>query len=95
MDYKLILTTFGLVFLAELGDKTQITALCLAAECQSRISVFIGSAAGLVLTSFIAVFCGDLLARLIPPFYIRIGAGVFFVAAGVMMLFTASHSLRT
>ncbi len=95
MDYKLILTTFGLVFLAELGDKTQLTALCLAAECQSRAAVFIGSALALVLTSFIAVFCGDLLARFIPPFYIKIGAGLFFVVTGLMILFTASLSLKT
>ncbi len=95
MDYKLIITTFGLVFLAELGDKTQLAALCLAAEAQSRVSVFIGSAAALVLASFIAVFCGDLLARLIPPLYIKIGAGLFFIAAGVMILFTASSTLRT
>ncbi|PIE66395.1 MAG: hypothetical protein CSA26_01005 [Desulfobacterales bacterium] len=94
MDYKLIFTTFGLVFLAELGDKTQLTALCLAAENQSRVSVFIGSAAALVLASLISVFCGDLLARVLPPFYIRIGAGLFFVIAGVMILFTALHSSK-
>ncbi|PIE68618.1 MAG: hypothetical protein CSA21_06400 [Deltaproteobacteria bacterium] len=50
-----------------------------------RVPVFIGASAALVLTSFMAVFCGDLLARLIPPLYIRIGAGVFFVVAGLMI----------
>ncbi|PIE70997.1 MAG: hypothetical protein CSA22_04505 [Deltaproteobacteria bacterium] len=94
MDYKVMAASFGLVFLAELGDKTQLAALCLAAESQSRVSVFSGSAAALVLASFLAVFFGDLLARLIPPFYIRIGAGLFFVAAGLMILFTAVQASK-
>ena len=42
MDIKLMLTTFGLVFLAELGDKTQLAAFCLSANCDSKVSVFLG-----------------------------------------------------
>jgi Ca2+/H+ antiporter, TMEM165/GDT1 family len=87
MDYKLILTTFGLVFLAELGDKTQLAAFCLSANCDSKLSVFLGSASALVVTSLLAVVFGGVIARFIPPQYIKIGAGVFFIIVGLWTVF--------
>lgn len=92
MDYKLILTTFGLVFLAELGDKTQLAAFCLSADCDSKLSVFIGSASALVVSSLLAVLCGGFVARFVPPQYIKIGAGVFFIIVGLWTLFTPTSS---
>lgn len=91
MDIKFMLTTFGLVFLAELGDKTQLATFCLSADCETtKLSVFIGSAAALVLSSLLAVLFGDAISRVIQPSYIRIGAGLFFVVVGVWMLATAA-----
>ena len=86
MDIKLILTTFGMIFLAELGDKTQLATLCFAAENQSRISVFLGSASALILTSFLGVLCGTFISRIAPPGYIRAGAGSMFIIMGIWML---------
>ena len=87
MDLKLLFTTFGMVFLAELGDKTQLAAFCLSANCDSKLAVFLGSAGALVLSSAIAVLCGSYLARFISPQYIKIGAGVFFILVGLWTLF--------
>jgi len=92
MDLKLFLTTFGLIFLAELGDKTQLATFCFSADCDSRISVFIGSAGALVLSSFIAVVLGAGVSRLIPPNYIRIGAGIFFVIVGIWTLYSSTRA---
>ncbi len=90
MDMKLLLTTFGMVFLAELGDKTQLTTFCLSAECtHGRLFVFLGSAGALVLSSLIAVLCGDAIGRAIPPIYIKIAAGIFFLVMGVWTLYSA------
>jgi putative Ca2+/H+ antiporter (TMEM165/GDT1 family) len=89
MDIKLLLTTFGLVFLAELGDKTQLATFCFSADCDSRLSVFLGSAGALVLSSLIAVVFGAAFSRLVPPSYIKIGAGVFFVLVGVWTLYAS------
>jgi putative Ca2+/H+ antiporter (TMEM165/GDT1 family) len=89
MDIKLLLTTFGLVFLAELGDKTQLATFCFSADCDNRLSVFLGSAGALVLSSLIAVLLGAGVSRFVSQSSIKIGAGVFFVVVGVWTLYTA------
>jgi len=86
MDIKVLVTTFGMIFLAELGDKTQLATLTFAAESKSRLSVFLGSAGALALTSLLAVAFGSVVSRLIPPNYIKIGAGALFIVLGCWML---------
>ena len=86
MDLKLFITTFGLVFLAELGDKTQLTTLCLSANYNSKISIFLGSAFALIMSSLLAVLFGAALSRLLPPNYIQIGAGISFIVIGIWIL---------
>jgi Ca2+/H+ antiporter, TMEM165/GDT1 family len=93
MDLKIFLTTFGMVFLAELGDKTQLATFCLSADCDPKVSVFLGSALALVLSSLIAVIFGTVFSKYLPESYIKLGAGVFFVVAGVWMLVGAGRSL--
>jgi putative Ca2+/H+ antiporter (TMEM165/GDT1 family) len=95
MDVKIMLMTFGMVFLAELGDKTQLATFCLSADCDPKFSVFIGSAAALVLSASIAVFFGSAISRLIPAHYIKIGAGVFFLVAGVLTLISALRTMHS
>ena len=95
MDLKVLLTTFGLVFLAELGDKTQLATFCFSADCNSRLSVFLGSAGALVLSSMIAVLFGASVSRFIPPNYIKIGAGIFFLIVGIWTLATSARALCT
>jgi len=86
MDLKLFASTFALVFLAELGDKTQLATLSLAASGKSRLLVFLGAASALVVTSAIAVLVGDGLARLVPEVWVRRLAGVGFLVMGVLFL---------
>ena len=88
MDLKLILTTFGLIFIAELGDKTQIATFLRAAESKDRLAVFIGSAAALVATSLLAVVFGSLLAKILPSNYIKPIAGILFIILGVWLFFS-------
>ena len=86
MDLKVLLTTFGIIFLAELGDKTQLAILAFAAESKSRGAVFLGSSAALVLTSLLAVVFGSVVGRFVPANFIRTGAGVLFVILGLWIL---------
>jgi len=90
MDLKLLFTTFATIFLAELGDKTQLATLAFSAEGKSRLAVFIGSAGALVITSLLGVVFGAAIAKLIPPNFIKIGAGVLFIILGAWMLFFPS-----
>jgi putative Ca2+/H+ antiporter (TMEM165/GDT1 family) len=86
MDFKTLFTTFGMIFLAELGDKTQLATFCFAAENESGLAVFLGSAGALVLTSFLAVVCGSFVCRVVPTNYIKIGAGSLFILLGLWII---------
>ena len=90
MDWKLFASAFAAVFVAELGDKTQLATLTLSAGSRSRVSVFLGAALALVLTSLIGVVSGDLVARVISPVWLQRLAGVVFLVLGVVYLVTAA-----
>lgn len=86
MDLKVLLTTFGMIFLAELGDKTQLATFGFAAESKTRLAVFLGSAGALVLSSLLAVVFGSAVSRIVPADYIKTGAGALFVLLGLWMI---------
>jgi putative Ca2+/H+ antiporter (TMEM165/GDT1 family) len=88
VDIKTLLTTFSLIFLAELGDKTQFAALCLSADSQSRVAVFLGASLALIISSLLAVLLGAFLARCFPPYVVKTVAGILFMVMGVIMLVT-------
>lgn len=90
MDWKLALTTFVTVFLAEMGDKTQLATLSFASS-GSRVAVFVGSAVALIATTAIAVLAGGIVARHVPPVWIRRAAGALFLLLGVVFLVTAKR----
>jgi putative Ca2+/H+ antiporter (TMEM165/GDT1 family) len=87
MDWKLIATTFGVIFLAELGDKTQIAAMTMAASSQKPLSVFIGASLSLAAVSAVGVTVGASLSEVIPIAVVRKLAAAAFVLIGVAMLF--------
>ena len=91
MDWKLAGSTFALIFLAGLGDKTQLATLSLASSSSSRWAVFLGSALALVATSALAVLTGDVIGRFVPTLWLRRGAGVMFIALGLFFLFARSE----
>ena len=81
---------FVTVFLAELGDKTQLATLLFAAEQNtSKVGVFIASAGALVLSSLIAVLVGSQLSVYIPPRALKLTAGIGFIAVGIWVLVDA------
>ena len=89
MEWKLLGTTFAAVFVAELGDKTQLATLALASGQASRWSVFLGASLALVATSALGVVGADLISRFVSPLLLRRIAAVLFVVMGVTMWFSA------
>ena len=83
---KAILSTFLLVFIAELGDKTQLATMLLSAKSNSITPIFIGASLALICSSFIGVFAGAYLTRYVSPHYIQNAAGVLFLLMGVLIL---------
>lgn len=81
---KLFLSTFILIFLAELGDKTQLAAM--AKSIEGRFTVFFAASLALVCSTLIAVLFGDTLTRFVPERYLQIASGVLFLVFGVLIL---------
>jgi putative Ca2+/H+ antiporter (TMEM165/GDT1 family) len=88
MDWKTTLTTFALVFLAELGDKTQLATLLFAADKDvNKWLVFIGASLALVATSAIGVLAGAAISQYVSARTLHVIAGLGFVLIGLWTLF--------
>lgn len=84
---KPIWTIFITVFLAELGDKTQLATLLFAADpAAGKMNIFLAAAGALVLSTAIAVVAGTALTSIVSPTILKGAAGVGFVLIGVGML---------
>ncbi len=86
MEWKLFASTFAAIFLAEIGDKTQLATLSLAAGGSSRWVVFAAASLALVATSAIAVIAGEAVSRIFPPLWLHRGAGALFIVLGLWFL---------
>lgn len=90
MDMKLLLTVVAAVFVAELGDKTQLATLLFAAERPGALwTVFVGASLALVLTSAIGVAAGALVAQYVDPRVLSYVAGAGFIGIGVWTILSA------
>ena len=86
MDWRVMLTTFGVIFLAEMGDKTQLAAMTMAAQKKRPWEVFIAASLALAAVSAIGVIVGSALSQYLPLEWIKRGAGVAFIVIGILVL---------
>ena len=90
MDLKLFAVVFGTVFIAELGDKTQLATFLYASKAENpKLTVFVASALALVLTSAIGVLAGAAVSNALNPKLVSSVAGLGFIAIGLWILFRA------
>lgn len=90
MEWKIFATIFASVFIAELGDKTQLATMLFAADKEvSRWTVFYAASAALIVASALGVLAGSLLTQFIDARTLQIIAGVGFILIGVVTLYQA------
>ena len=87
MDIKVLATVFTAVFIAELGDKTQLATFLFAADRDvSKWTVFLGASLALIAASAIGVLAGGLVSEHVNERYLRYAAGAGFILIGSWML---------
>lgn len=90
MDWKVLTTVFTSVFIAELGDKTQLATMLFASDTgTSKLTVFIGASLALIVTSALGVVTGSVLSQYISEKVLHYFAGIGFIAIGIWTLFKA------
>ena len=86
MDLRVFLTTFGIIFLAEMGDKTQLAAMTMAADSKKPWAVFFGASLALAAVSLLGVLVGSFLGDYVPVIWVKRVAATAFIVIGVLML---------
>tara|TARA_B100001250_G_C19235129_1_gene544023 strand:+ start:261 stop:554 length:294 start_codon:yes stop_codon:yes gene_type:complete len=86
MLLTLLITTFFTIFLAEMGDKTQLTTITLSSTTNKPLAVFIGSSIALILATLLGALAGGSIANLIPDFLLKLLSGIVFLIIGINLL---------
>jgi putative Ca2+/H+ antiporter (TMEM165/GDT1 family) len=88
-DWRIFASSFFIIFLAELGDKTQLTAFAFASRSKAPLSVFLGASGALVVTTLLAVVLGGAIGKIVPERIMKIVAAAVFIAFGLLTLIEA------
>ena len=86
MDFQLLGLTLITVFLSELGDKSQVAAIALMGTSKTPPAIFFGTAAALLLASFLGVIVGQGVAEVLPTHLVKIAAAIGFAVLGIRLL---------
>ncbi len=90
MDWRIFFVVFATVFIAELGDKTQLATMLFATDKEvSKITIFLAASAALIVASALGVLAGSLLSEYINEKYLHYIAGVGFIGIGMFTLYNA------
>ncbi len=90
MDWKIFITIFSTVLIAELGDKTQLATMLFASDKDvSKFTVFLAASAALIVASALGVLAGSLFSAYINEKYLSYVAGIGFIIIGTLTLYKA------
>ena len=95
MLLTLLFTTFVTVFLAEMGDKTQLTTITLSSSTNKPVAVFLGSSLALILATLLGTLAGDSIANLIPDFILKLLSGILFLCIGINLLAQSNKDITS
>lgn len=86
MELRVLLTTFGIIFLAEMGDKTQLAAMTMSAQTKRPWAVFLGASLALAAVSGLGVLVGSVVGDYVPLVWVKRVAAIAFILIGILML---------
>jgi putative Ca2+/H+ antiporter (TMEM165/GDT1 family) len=86
MDWKIFGTAFLTLFVAELGDKTQLAVITMTASTESKLSIFLGASLGLVAVTLVGVLVGGVLSQYVPTEWLQRIVAAAFIIIGILML---------
>ncbi|MDN3511497.1 MAG: TMEM165/GDT1 family protein [Candidatus Jettenia sp.] len=86
MDWKIIASTFITIFLAELGDKTQLASILMTSKTNKPVLVFVGTMLAFALVTVISVAVGSVITKFVPLNFIKVGAAIAFIIIGILIL---------
>jgi len=87
MIINLLISSFITIFIAELGDKTQLATLTLSGTSKKPLAVFLGSASALILASLVGVLAGGSISTFIPEIYLKLIASITFLIIGSRLIY--------
>ncbi len=87
MEWKIFWTAFATLFLAELGDKTQLAVITMTSKTNAAVSVFLGAALALVLVTLLGVLFGSVITSYVPTEWLQRIVAAAFIIIGILMLF--------
>lgn len=91
MDWKLLGLSFVVVFLAELGDKSQLAAITLSGNCQHPRAIFLGTSSALIFASLLGVLLGEGVGQLLPTQLMKAIAAIGFALMGISFLWAPTE----
>jgi putative Ca2+/H+ antiporter (TMEM165/GDT1 family) len=86
MDWKIFGTAFVTLFLAEIGDKTQLAVITMTADTGSKVSIFLGASLALIVVTLLGVIFGGVLSQYVPTEWLQRIVAVAFIVIGSLML---------
>jgi len=93
INWQVFFLAFSTLFIAEMGDKTQLAVFSLVAESKAPLAVFFGASAALIIVTLIGVLFGGLVIKIIPAHFLKLGSGLLFTGIGFYTLWEAFSSI--
>lgn len=87
MEWKIFWMAFTTLFLAEIGDKTQLAVIAMTAKTKGFVSIFLGASLALVVVTLLGVLVGSFITEYVPVEWVQRVVAVIFIGVGVLMLF--------
>ena len=86
LNWQVFFLAFTTLFIAEMGDKTQLAVFSLVTDSKAPLSVFLGASLALAVVTLIGVLFGGLVTKVIPTHFLKLGAGILFIGIGFYTL---------